>query len=437
VVFRVPCVNSVREPDAIGSHVRFDEKELETRATATRAGGCKPPAEVDRPTPPSAKLHWRANSLLYYLSPEERVPQDHPLRTIRALVDEVLHDLSPTFDALYAKLGRPSIPPEQLLRALLLQVLYTVRSERLLMEELNYNLLFRWFVGLNMDESVWDHSTFSKNRERFLAGGVADAFFDRVLAQARQRNLLSDEHFTVDATLLEAWAGMKSFRRKDEPPTSPPDDPGNPTIDFHGERRSNATHESKTDPEARLARKGKGRESKLCYMGHVVIENRHGLVVQAQATIVTGTAETTTAEDLVKQVVVQAATATGTVDEEEAEDLVEHLAASRHRTVGADKAFDTADFIAGMRALNVTPHVAQNIAGRRSAIDGRTTRHPGYAVSQRFRKRVEEGFGWLKTIGLMRKLRHRGTARVDWMFVFSTAVYNLVRVRTLISEASP
>jgi len=357
-----------------------------------------------------------------YLSPEERVPPEHPLRTIRAMVDAVLHDLSPTFDALYAKIGRPSIPPEQLLRALLLQVLYTVRSERLLMEELHYNLLFRWFVGLNMDEPVWAPSTFSKNRERFLAGGVADAFFDRVLAQARQRNLLSDEHFTVDATLLEASASLKSFRPKGTPPATPPDDPGNPTVNFHGERRGNATHQSTTDPDARLARKGNGREAKLCYLGHVVMENRHGLVVQAQATIVTGTAEAAAAEDLVERLA-------GDSDESE-----EPVADSRRRTVGADKAFDTPDFVGAMRDLNVTPHVAQKLKG--SAIDGRTTRHPGYALSQTFRKRVEEGFGWLKTVGLMRKLRHRGTDRVDWMFVFSTAVYNLVRLRTLIAEAA-
>jgi transposase len=240
-------------------------------------------------------------AMFSYLSPEARIQQDHPMRAIRAMADEVLRDLSPTFDAIYAKVGRPSIPPEHLLRTLLLQVVYTVRSERLLMEQLDYNLLFRWFVGLNMDEPVWDHSTFSKNRERFLAGGVAQAFFDRVLAQARQRNLLSDEHFTVDATLLEAWAGLKSFRAKDDPGRTPPDDPGNPTVDFHGERRSNDTHQSTTDPEARLYRKGKGREAKLCYMGHALMENRNGLVVQAEATIATGTAETETAADLVER----------------------------------------------------------------------------------------------------------------------------------------
>jgi len=361
-------------------------------------------------------------AMFSYLSSEERVPQDHPLRTIRALVDAVLRDLSPTFDALYAKIGRPSIPPEHLLRTLLLQVLYSVRSERLLMEALQYNLLFRWFVGLNMDEPVWDHSTFSKNRERFLAGDVAQAFFDLVLAQARQRQLLSDEHFTVDATLLEAWASLKSFRPKEEPPATPPDDPGNPTVDFHGERRSNDTHQSTTDPEARLYRKGNGREAKLCYMGHIVMENRHGLVVRAQATIATGTAEADTAEDLIAQLA-------GASEEEG-----ELLPGSRHRTVGADKAFDTPAFVDAMRALNSTPHVAQKVKG--SAIDGRTTRHPGYALSQTFRKRVEESFGWLKTVGLMRKLRHRGTDRVDWMFVFSAAIYNLVRLRTLVAEAA-
>lgn len=355
------------------------------------------------------------------LSPEQRVPQDHPLRTIRTVVDEVLRDMSPTFDAIYAQAGRPSIPPEQLLRTLLLQVLYTVRSERLLMEELNYNLLFRWFVGLNMDESVWDHSTFSKNRERFLAGDVAQAFFDRVLAHARQRNLLSDEHFTVDATLLEAWASLKSFRPNDEPAEPPPDDPGNPTVDFHGERRSNDTHHSTTDADARLYRKGKGREAKLCYIGHVVMENRHGLAVRVQATMATGTAEPATAEDLVEQLA-------GDPDELDAA-----LARSRRRTVGADKGFDTQDFVDAMRDLNVTPHIAQNTTGRRSAIDGRTTRHLGYAISQQARKRVEEIFGWLKTVGLMRKLRHRGTDRVDWVLVFTTAAYNLVRLGNILT----
>lgn len=349
-----------------------------------------------------------------YIMPEQRVPQDHPLRAIRAMVDAVLHDLSPAFDRLYSKVGRPSIPPERLLRALLVQVLYTIRSERQLMEQLDYNLLYRWFVGLNMDAPIWDATTFTKNRQRLLDGDIAQAFFARVLAQARERHLLSAEHFTVDATLLEAWAGLKSFRPKAPDPTDPPppDDPGNPTVNFHGDRRRNATHQSTTDPDARLYRKGHGREAKLSYMGHVVMENRNGLVVRAEATMAAGTAEAHTAEDLVEQ-----------------------LPGEGRRTVGADKAFDTRDFVDAMRDLNVTPHVAQHTTGRQSAIDERTTRHPGYEISQRKRKRVEEIFGWLKTVGLMRKLRHRGTERVDWMFVFACAVYNLVRLRNL--QAAP
>jgi hypothetical protein len=260
-----------------------------------------------------------------------------------------------------------------------------------------------------MDDSIWDATTFTKNRQRLLDGDIAQAFFERVLAQARARQLLSAEHFTVDATLLEAWAGLKSFRPKEQDPTAPPpDDPGNPTVNFHGERRRNATHQSTTDPDARLCRKGDGREAKLSYMGHVVMENRHGLVVRAQATVATGTAEAHTAEDLVEQVV-----------------------GERRCTVGADKAFDTRDFVDALRDLNVTPHIAQHTTGRRSAIDARTTRHPGYEISQRTRKRVEEIFGWLKTVGLMRKVRHRGTDRVDWMFVFACAVYNLIRMRNL------
>jgi transposase len=362
-------------------------------------------------------------AMFSYLSPEQRVPQDHPLRAIRSMVDEVLRDLSPTFDTIYAKEGRPSVPPEQLLRALLLQVLYTVRSERQLMEHLDYNLLFRWFVGLNMDEAVWDPTTFTKNRQRLLGGDIAQAFFERVLAQARARHLLSAEHFTADATLLEAWAGLKSFHPKDEDPADqpPPDDPGNPTVDFHGERRSNATHQSTTDPDARVYRKGPGREAKLCYMGHVLMENRHGLVMQARVTIATGTAEVDTAEELVEQVL----RAPDVLDEE--------WATSRRRTVGADKAFDTTEFVDALRDLNVTPHVAQKTLG--SAIDERTTRHLGYEISQRVRKRVEEIFGWLKTVGLMRKLRHRGTDRVDWMFIFTCAVYNLIRIRNLATAA--
>jgi transposase len=352
-------------------------------------------------------------AMFSYISPEERVPLEHPLRAIRALVDVVLKELSPQFAQLYSYTGRPSIAPEKLLRALLLQVLYTVRSERLLMEQLDYNLLFRWFVGLNMDDPIWDASTFSKNRERLLAGDIAHAFFDQVLAQARDRNLLSDEYFTVDGTLIEAWAGQKSFKRKDSaPPASPPDDPGNPSIDFRGERRTNATHASTTDPEARLYKKATGQEAKLAYLGHVLMENRHGLVVDSCVTQATGTAE-----------------------REAALAMAEAIPGQHRVTLGADKNYDTHDFVRDVRELQVTPHVAQHTSGRSSAIDGRTTRHPGYAVSQRKRKCVEEIFGWLKTVGLLFKVRHRGLARVGWIFTFAAAVYNLVRMRTLAAVA--
>ncbi len=351
-------------------------------------------------------------AMFSYLSPEVRVPQDHPLRMIRQVVDQVLVELSADFDALYAKVGRPSVPPEKLLRALLLQVLYTIRSERLLMEQLEYNLLFRWFVGLNMDELVWDPTTFSKNRQRLLDGAIAQRFFARVLDHARQRDLLSDEHFTVDGTLIEAWASLKSFRPTD-PSDPPPDDPGNPTVNFHGETRRNATHASTTDPQARLYRKGPGREAKLYYMGHVLMENRHGLVVDARATLATGTAE-----------------------RDAALGMTTHVPRPTRVTLGADKCYDTREFIFRLRQLAITPHVAQHTHGRASAIDGRTTHHPGYALSQRKRKRVEEIFGWLKTIGLMHKTRHRGEPKVNWMFIFATAVYNLVRLRTLAERAA-
>ena len=348
-------------------------------------------------------------AMFSYLSPEERVPKDHPLRTIRALVNGVLKELSRQFDTLYSHTGRPSIAPEKLLRALLLQILYSIRSERLLMEQLDYNLLFRWFVGLNMDDAVWDPTVFSKNRERLLAGEVAQAFFDQVLAQARERELLSDDHFTVDGTLIEAWAGQKSFKRKEaESPSPPPDDSGNPSLDCRGERRTNATHASTTDPEARLYKKAKGQEAKLAYLGHVLMENRHGLVVDTRVTQATGTAE-----------------------REAALAMAEGLPGQQRVTLGADKNYDTRDCVRELRELQVTPHVAQNTSGRSSAIDGRTTRHPGYAVSQQKRKRIEEIFGWLKTVGLLRKVRHRGAARVGWMFTFAAAVYNVVRMRTL------
>lgn len=342
-----------------------------------------------------------------YLSPEQRVPQDHPLRPIRMMVDAVLEELTPRFQRLYSWTGRPSIPPEKLLRALLLQVLYSIRSERLLMEQLDYNLLFRWFVGLNMDDPIWDVTVFTKNRERLLAGAIAQAFFDQVLAQARQRGLLSDEHFSVDGTLIEAWAGLKSFKPKTGPPAPPPDDPGNPTVDFRGERRRNATHASTTDPEARLYRKGPGHEAKLAYLGHVLMDNRHGLAVKTQVTPAVGTAE------------------------REAALCMATSLPGRHRvTLGGDKAYDTQEVVRTLRASRITPHVARHTA-RASAIDGRTTRHPGYGMSQVQRKRVEEIFGWLKTVALFRKTRHRGIARVGWLFTLATAAYNLVRVRNL------
>jgi transposase len=342
-----------------------------------------------------------------YVPLEQRIPADHPLRPLQAMVDTILGELSPQFDQLYSKVGRPSIPPEHLLRALLLQVLYSVRSERLLMEQLDYNLLFRWFVGLAMDDPIWDATVFTKNRERLLRGDIARAFFERVRAQAAQRGLLSDEHFTVDGTLIDAWASLKSFQRKDAPPTAP-DDPGNPTVNFHGERRRNATHASTTDPQALLYRKGARREAKLCYQGHVLMENRHGLAVDGCLTPANGYGERAAALDMVGPV-----------------------AMTRRVTLAADKGYDSRDFVGALRLLQVTPHVAQNTSNRSSAIDRRTTRHAGYAVSQQKRKRIEEVFGWLKTIGLMRQTRFRGRRRVGWMFVFSLAVYNLVRIRNL------
>jgi transposase len=347
-----------------------------------------------------------------YLSPEERVSPDHPLRAIREMVDQALARLSPRFEGLYSTTGRPSIPPEKLLRALLLQVLYTVRSERMLMEQLDYNLLFRWFVGLDLDDPVWDPTVFSKNRERLLAGDVAQAFFEEVLVEARQRRLLSDEHFSVDGTLIEAWAGHKSFRPKGPTDGPPPEDPGNPSVDFRGEKRSNATHRSTTDPDARLFRKGQGREAKLCYMGHLLMDNRHGLGVGARLNLATGTAEC------------DAGLA-----------MAEKIPGRGPVTVGGDKGYDQRGFVAALRGLGVTPHMAQHTA-RRSAIDGRTTRHRSYAASQRARKRVEEIFGWLKTVGLMRKARHKGVDRVGWMFTFTVAAYNLVRIRNLVGASS-
>jgi transposase len=347
----------------------------------------------------------QSSHLFSYLSPEARVRADHPLRAVRRVTDAVFAELSPRFETLYSELGRPSIPPEQLLRALVLQTLYTVRSERLLMQEIVYSILYRWFVGLSLDEPIWSPTTFSKNRDRLLDGDIAAAFFDAVVTQAKSAGLLSDEHFTVDGTQLEAWASLKSFKPRGTTPSEPPDDPGNPTVNFRGEKRSNATHESTTDPEAQLYKKADGQKSVMAYLGHVLMENRHGLIVNACATAATGTAEREAAAIMLP---------TG----------------SRRRTLGADKNYDVASFVALVRAAGITPHVAQKV--QFTAIDDRTTRHAGYLISQRKRKLIEQAFGWMKTVGLLRKLRHRGGALIDWIFTFTAAAYNLVRLRTLL-----
>lgn len=357
--------------------------------------------------------------LFSYGSLEDRVPADHPLRPIRTMVDEALRALDGRFDEIYGPDGRKSIPPERLLRALLLQMLYSVRSERMLMEQLEYNLLFRWFVGLSANEPVWHPTVFTKNRDRLLEGAVAEEFFTLVVGQARRNRLLSDEHFTVDGTLIEAWAGQKSFQRKSddagnsqEPP--PPNPGGNPTVDFRQQKRSNQTHESRTDPGARLFKKTRGAEAKLGYLGHVVTENRNGLVVDTRLTLATGKAEREAAADIAAVMAEQ----------------------NRRATLGADRAYDTREFVGKLRALQITPHVAQNTSHRRSAIDGRTTRHEGYAVSQKKRKRVEEVFGWMKTIALQRKTHFRGPDRVGWMFTLAAAAYNLVRMRNLMAQTA-
>lgn len=358
----------------------------------------------------------RQDGMFSYVSLESRVPKSHPLRPIRRMVDEALARMSKDFEALYASSGRRSIAPERLLRALLLQILYSIRSERLLVEQLDYNLLFRWFVGMQADEPVWDHSTFSKNRDRLLEGDIAQVFFARVLDQARAAGLASDEHFSVDGTLVDAWASQKSFRRKDGGDDDNPDGPGrNAGRNFHGERRTNETHGSTSDPEARMYRKSFAHPARLCYAGHVLMENREGLVVGAALTPATGYAERATALELLGD-----------------------LPGGQRITLGADKAYDTKGFVEEVRGLNVTPHLAQNLTRRGgSALDARTTRHGGYDVSQRIRKRIEEAFAWGKTIGPARKTRFRGTARVGFQFVLTMTAYNLVRMRTLLAPVPP
>jgi transposase len=340
-----------------------------------------------------------------YISPESRVPKDHPLRPIKRMIQAAFDDLAAAFAKMYSSTGRPSIAPEKLLKALLLQVFYSIRSERMLIEQLDYNLLFRWFVGLATDDPVWDRSVFSKNRDRLIESDIALCFLESVKKQADEAGLLSDEHFTVDGTLIEAWASVKSFKKIDGPPSDTPSGK-NPEVDFHGEKRCNETHASTTDPECRLYKKSNGAEAKLCYLGHVLMENRSGLAVDARLTLATGTAE-----------------------REAAIEMIEQIPGAHRITVGADKAFDVADFVEKLRGIRVTPHVAQK--GKGSAIDLRTIRHPGYSVSQRIRKRVEEIFGWTKTVGILKKTRHRGKKKVGWDFMFALSAFNLVRMRSL------
>ena len=357
----------------------------------------------------------RSGKLFSYVDLEQRIRKDHPLRVIRSLTDAALEALSAEFAALYSGTGRPSIPPEKLLRAMLLQAFYSIRSERQLMERLEFDLLFKWFVGLGVDDGVWDHSTFSKNRDRLLAGEIAAKFLAAVLAQPEVKRLLSSEHFSVDGTLIEAWASIKSFKPKDPPEGGEPSDGGrNAAADFKGEKRSNETHRSATDPDARLYRKGPGMEAKLCFIGHGLMENRSGLIVDARLTRVSGHAERLAALD-----------------------MIQHRADRPHAiTLGADKGYDAADFVEELRTMNVRPHVAQNTSRRRSAIDGRTTRHPSYGMSQRIRKRIEEAFGWMKTVAGLRKTRLRGLPKVALAFTFAAAAYNLVRAPKLIGAAA-
>lgn len=360
--------------------------------------------------------------MLAFIDPESRIPANHPLRTIKHMADAALAELSPQFDRLYAAdgTGRPSIPPERLLKASLLMSLFSVRSERAFCEALDYDLRFRWFLDMDMVEPSFDHSTFTRNRERLLDAHVSRQFFDEVVVQADRLHLLSDEHFTVDGTLIEAAASLKSFRPKDEPPAQggggSGDNPANRWVDFRGEKRSNATHQSRTDPDARLYKKGAGQAATLCYLGHAVMENRHGLLVDFLVTTASGTAECAVVPS-----------------------VMDGLRERRFHpeTVGLDKGYDTRDLVAKLRARDITPHVAQNTAGRRSAIDGRTTRHVGYAISQRIRMKVEEIFGWIKTVGGFRKTRYRGLEKVDYAGYLVGAAYNLVRLARMVATATP
>ncbi len=346
------------------------------------------------------------HELFSYRTLEERIPPNHPLRKLRAVVDILLKTMDAELAALYARTGRESIPPEHLLRASLIQVLFSIRSERQLVQHIDYNLLYRWFVGLTLDGEVWDHSSFSANRERLLNERITRAFFERVLALAEWQQLLSDEHYSVDGTLIEAWASQKRFEKKDG--TSPPPSDGgrNPTVDFQGESRSNDTHVSSTDPDARLYRKSSGEAARLCYLGHALMENRHGLVVDAETTLASGTAE-----------------------REAAKVMIARTVRKPGATVGADKGYDVAEFVAALRAQKVTPHVARKAKG--SAIDGRTTRHAGYRKSLKIRKRIEEVFGWAKTVGGLRKTRLRGLPKVKAQTLFTFAAYNLTRMGSL------
>jgi len=357
----------------------------------------------------------RSGSLFSYVDLEERVPRGHPLRAIRTIVNEALAELDAEFTAMYAPLGRPSIPPEKLLRASLLQAFYTVRSERQLMERLEFDLLFRWFVGLGIDDAVWDHSVFSKNRDRLLEAEIATRFLSAVLNRPEVRKLLSHEHFSVDGTLVEAWASLKSFKPRNETGRNDPPASGggrNEEVDFRGHKRSNQTHASTTDPDAMLYRKGAGMEAKLCFIGHALMENRNGLFVETRLTKVSGHAERLAALDMIEP----------------------HADRPNPITLGADKGFDATDFVMELREINVTPHIAQNTT-RRSAIDRRTMRHPGYDISQRIRKRIEEGFGWMKTIGGMQKPKYRSREKLAWLFTFTATAYNLIRLPKLMAQA--